>query len=329
MGTILTDKEYVIEQHTVPTPYPVGPVHVYTFKVGKDLVMIDTGPPTKEAKAFLENNVDLNKLKYVLLTHCHPDHYGLSAWLHKEHGVTSILSRYDEMLYTHLNQRIAALAPIYASLGFPKVLVEAVQNTMEDFKRKIPFADEYLILEEQGELLEDLGIEYFRAPGHTQSDVIFTYGNFAFTGDVLLRDIFQTPLLDVNLNTMEGRFGNYAAYCETINKLKTIEHMTLMPGHREYVDSVKARVKFYVRKLVERANVAKPFLESGLTVFEVVQEVHKEALNDPFVFYVKTSEVVFIRDFIRNPRLLKDALLRANLYTPLRDTLYGFEFSSI
>ena len=41
-------------QHTLPTPYPVGPVHCYTTEINDQLILVDTGPPTDETKQYLE-----------------------------------------------------------------------------------------------------------------------------------------------------------------------------------------------------------------------------------------------------------------------------------
>ena len=70
-------------QHTINTPYIAGPVHCYTAELGGDLVLFDTGPPTAEAEQYLRDNIDLRRLKHVIITHCHIDHYGQAAWLEK------------------------------------------------------------------------------------------------------------------------------------------------------------------------------------------------------------------------------------------------------
>jgi len=70
-----------IIQHTINTPYMVGPVHCYTAWFGDELVLFDTGPPVVEAQRFLAERIDLGRLRHVVVTHCHIDHYGLAWWL--------------------------------------------------------------------------------------------------------------------------------------------------------------------------------------------------------------------------------------------------------
>ena len=70
-----------IHQITLPTPFPVGPVHAYLVQ-GDPLTLIDTGPQTPAALAALqaglaEHGVLLGDIQRVIITHAHADHYGL------------------------------------------------------------------------------------------------------------------------------------------------------------------------------------------------------------------------------------------------------------
>ena len=69
----------------VPTPYSVGTVNAYLI-LSQPYTLIDTGPDTKEAGEALKKGVEqagisLHKIKRIILTHSHLDHYGLIDWL--------------------------------------------------------------------------------------------------------------------------------------------------------------------------------------------------------------------------------------------------------
>jgi hydroxyacylglutathione hydrolase len=70
-----------LTQHTINTPYMVGPVHCYSGVLAGELVLFDTGPPTPDAERYLRDHIDLKKLRHVIITHGHIDHYGLAFWL--------------------------------------------------------------------------------------------------------------------------------------------------------------------------------------------------------------------------------------------------------
>jgi len=58
---------YQVKIHKIPTPYLVGPVDIFElWGAGKHL-LVDTGPPTKEARDYLSSQIDLASLDYLLL----------------------------------------------------------------------------------------------------------------------------------------------------------------------------------------------------------------------------------------------------------------------
>src|SRR5882757_7587056 len=75
---------------TLPTPFPVGPVHLYLI-TEPELTLIDAGPMTDEARDLLDTElaaigVNASQLKRIVLTHSHQDHYGLAAELSRRSG---------------------------------------------------------------------------------------------------------------------------------------------------------------------------------------------------------------------------------------------------
>ena len=308
-----------MKKYTVPTPYPVGPVHIYEFGLNGKTVLFDTGPGTREAKAYVQENLALEKLDYLFITHFHPDHYGLIPFFEENSNVEVIVSGYDALLYEHHEDRARFLHDFFVSLGFSPEAMERLRNTLYPENKPRTFAKKYRILEESGELLQSLGIDYISCPGHSQSDIICLVDNYAVSADVALRDIFQTPLLDYNIHTLHGRFCNYRAYCETIPRLKSIEKREFLPGHRDYINSVDEQILFYVGKMLQRGKVLFSQIQPDQNVFDILLLLFPNALSmDPFFMYIKTSEILFMQDFLTNPQILIEALQSAGLYSNLQ-----------
>lgn len=300
-------------QHTINTIYPVGPVHCYSSEINGELVLFDTGPPTAEAKQYLQDNLALDKLKHVILTHCHIDHYGLAAWLEREYGATIYIPYRDSLKIASHGERLDGMTALLGEIGFSDQFMSAFRADMDDDSVFPEFPRHTKIVEQ--ELPTALGIEILPCPGHSQSDLVYVGDTWAITGDTMLREIFQSPLLDIDLLTGQ-RFRNYDAYCATIVKLASLRDKQILPGHREYIVGVDFNICFYTGKILERARRSRKYPQS-VSAPEVVEKLFGGTIQEPFLKYLKASEIVFIRDFLAEPQRLKTALTEIGLYPQL------------
>jgi glyoxylase-like metal-dependent hydrolase (beta-lactamase superfamily II) len=305
----------VIQQHTINTDYLVGPVHCYSGELGGDLVLFDTGPPTSEAQVCLREELDLSRLRHVVITHYHIDHCGLASWLEKESDAYLYLPYRDTLKINGHEERLEKLAELLLQTGFDQRYLEnflKVMNTDEVFPE---FPEKFLTVESG--LPEHLGIEVIACPGHSQSDLVLAGPDWAVTGDVLLKGIFQAPLLDIDLETGE-RFRNYEAYCTTLVKLATLRGRQILPGHRNSIDSIDDTILFYVGKLLDRATQLKRFSNKD-SVAHIVGQLFGDGQGHPFHYYLKASELVFMRDLMHCPEHLRSSLEQIGLFEPISE----------
>ena len=295
-------------QNTVDTPYMVGPVHYYSTERAGELILFDTGPPTDVGRQHLQQHLDLAKLKHVIVTHCHIDHFGQVAWLEQQSDATIYLPHRDIMKAKNHELRMAKLAGFFVDMGFEKRFLDLFHDS---FQRGVspPFPENYLVAET--DIPARLGLEVLSCPGHSQSDLVYSAEGWAVTGDTLLRGIFQSPLLDVDFET-GARFKNYEAYCSSIVKLAGLREMTVLPGHRKMIESVDATILFYIRKTLRRVQQLLPYI-SDLSVAEIIGQVFP-TMTDPFRIYLKTSEIIFMQEFLEYPELLGAALREIGLF---------------
>lgn len=308
-----------MRQHSIATPYAVGDVHFYTTDIGGESVLFDTGPPTPEALHFLRSQVNLKKLGYVFITHCHADHYGLVEYLSHHTFATIVLPKHDVLKFQNHEARMVALQQMIREQGFDERQVGHFREMLETNMVSPKLPARYEIAEES-RVPASLGITVLPCPGHSQSDLVYICGNEAVTGDVLLENIFQVPLLDVDMTTFNGRFRNYDAYCKTLLSLPRLAGLSIQPGHRNAVASVEATVIWYVRKVLERARRLRTLSEEGAPDFmSVLQRFCGEEFNDLFVVYLKVSEIMFLRDFLAEPGLMQKSLLEIGVYPQVKE----------
>jgi len=300
-----------MQQHTVQTPYMVGEVHFYSTELNGELVLFDTGPPTPEGEACLRKNVDFKRLKYLFVTHCHVDHYGLANYILQQSDAEIFIPRRDVVKFQRHSERMERIGEILNGYGFGDDFTGPLRESFERNKVFPASPERFRIVEESDELSK-LGISYLPCPGHSQSDLAYLVGETTVTGDILLRNIFQAPLLDIDLDSFAGRFRNYDAYCSSLLNLAQLRGRRVMPGHRQYIEGVDQAILFYVTTLLERAVHVKPLRRLALS--GIIEQLFKGRLTEPFLVYLKISEIVFMLDFLDNPTLLRSSLEQIGLF---------------
>jgi len=297
-------------QHTINTPYVVGPVHCYTAEPDGELVLFDTGPPTPEARRFLQENIDLRRLKHIVITHCHIDHYGQLAWLERNSDAVIYLPEKDCLKINDHAVRMEQMYRLLVELGFAQEYLDQLREIFTSGAIFPPFPENYLPAET--ELPDHLGIEIIGCPGHSQSDLVFVGKDWAVTGDTLLRGVFQSPVLDVDLES-GTRFENYKAYCRTLRKLASLRSKKVLPGHRQTIKSVDATLLFYVSKMLSRVTHMLPY-RGEENLFLIIENLFAGRMPDVFHIYLKISELLFMKDFLKQPELLRDSLESIGLF---------------
>lgn len=70
----------------LPIPDNLKYINTYLLHDGEDSYIYDTGMATAENKAFWQSLIDSGKYQFkgILISHHHPDHFGLANWLQKQ-----------------------------------------------------------------------------------------------------------------------------------------------------------------------------------------------------------------------------------------------------
>lgn len=305
-------------QHTVSTPYMVGPVHFYTAELGGELVLFDTGPPTMETEQYLRENIDLAALRHIVVTHAHIDHYGQAWWLQENSDAALYLPTRDCMKISQHSRRMDGMYQLLLRCGFDTQYLDGLKKIFDSGVLFPPFPQKFLVAEK--DIPAHLGINVLPCPGHSQSDVVYYGEDWAVTGDTLLRGIFQCPLLDLDLEASD-RFKNYEAYCTTLTKLAGLEGKKVLPGHRQEIPGIKVTLRFYISKLLLRAQQLQTYKnEENLMV--LIDKLLEGRMQDVFHMYLKASEIIFMKDFLRQPELLREALTAIGLFDDVADNYF-------
>jgi hypothetical protein len=140
----------------------------------------------------------------------------------------------------------------------------------------------------------------------------------------VLHQLFTTPLVDSDNAHPQQCFNSYAAYCQTLIKLRELQGRQLLTAHLQPVEQIDAEIIFYVSKLLSRADGVAVHLKDGKSIYQALVAMFGSQLEMQIFFYLKLSELIFIGDFLAAPELLAKSLDQLGLYTPLESQFQDF-----
>jgi glyoxylase-like metal-dependent hydrolase (beta-lactamase superfamily II) len=268
---------------TVPTPFPVGPIHCYLAE-GKERTLIDTGPnhpATLNAlrEALSARGLAFQDLDRIIITHAHVDHFGLAAHL---------VATSDARVWSHslnrwwlidfeneIYRRADFYEHVFAQSGAPRALAETAKQGMAWVMRyatAIP-ANRFVPLEEGDTLtLGDDEWRVIHTPGHA-SGLICLYeprSRTLISADHLLRDITSNPVLEPPARGENERPRALVNYLASLQKIATLDVQRALPAHGEPIEDVRAlvteRLAFHRARLEQ---IEQELARGGKTVYEL------------------------------------------------------------
>lgn len=233
-----------------------------TYIIGSgDVVVIDPGPLLDSHRAALVVALAGERVRAILVTHCHADHSPLAAWMRSEWDAPTIAFG--------PHPRPDVEVSIAADDG-----VEIEESTDYDF---VP--DEFAV--DGDVVVDDWGLHFtaVHTPGHTSNHMCWAFANDSalFTGD---------HVMGWSTTVVSPPDGEMAAYIESLRRVAGRHDQVLWPTHgpprhdgADYVQSLVDHRHARERGILElvRAGVTTiPDLVSVLYA-DVREELHKPA----------------------------------------------------
>jgi glyoxylase-like metal-dependent hydrolase (beta-lactamase superfamily II) len=286
----------------MPTPYGVGPVNAYLIGA-EPLTLIDAGFQTEESKnAFIaqlaEAGHEPSEIQRVLITHGHPDHYGLVPWLQEMDIDVHFPARELERM-TGPGMRMH-FGRLLLQAGMPLDLL----MKMDEHRKKDPrpWLDiPSLKPVHDGDVFEFDGfaLEAHHVPGHSGGHfVYFEPGTRTlFAGDQLLPHVSPNPLLEPSLDDHTERRRSLVDYLDTLERLKKMEPSIAYPGHSDPIDDVIDLIDRTITHHLERkGEVAGHLTERGQSPYELAQQIYPDVKG--YDIFLSVSEVVAHLDLV-------------------------------
>ncbi len=263
-----------IYQLRIPLPFALDHVYCYALEDNDGWTLIDTGLNRPEAQDIWRAALgdDLARVRRIILTHAHPDHYGMAGWLQAISGAPVYLSpremKFAQAAWVNADEKYERLREHTARMGAPDTVIAQVIDGLHSTR---------LLTYPHPELVEPLipgvpltiGARSFRliyAPGHADGQVLLycEAERLILSGDHVLMPI--TPNIGLWAESDPYPLGRYLL---SLKRLRDLPVELALPGHKRTITDWSGRIDQLIAHHDQRLMQTKAALASGDTAFEV------------------------------------------------------------
>jgi glyoxylase-like metal-dependent hydrolase (beta-lactamase superfamily II) len=270
-----------IYQLRLPLPFALNHVNVYLLRGDVGWTVVDTGihwPAGEETwrYAFAKLDFTPQQIEKIVLTHVHPDHFGMAGWLQSMAGDIPIYTSEREDKQAEYVWRNNAMMDFGAWLrlnGMPQEISKQVDSSMGDtYKMTLPHPAPLQHIN-AGEMIK-MGERDFRiihAPGHSDGQLLFYDGadKLILSGDHVLLTI--TPNIGLWEQTDPNPLGNFMASLRELHKL---DIRLALPGHRRLIEDWRGRIEELLEHHEHRlAQALEAVQKGGRTPYDVTLKI--------------------------------------------------------
>jgi glyoxylase-like metal-dependent hydrolase (beta-lactamase superfamily II) len=238
-------------QVKVPLPFSLKWVNAYLLPEERGWTLIDPGLGTAETvdfwlKTLSDCNIQLKEIISIVLTHHHPDHYGMAGWFQQRTGAPVYMSQVALDSAIRLwgdNETFSEeLTQAFLQHGMDLELTEDMSKHMKGFRDKVSPQPHDLIILQPGLSLTMGGVEWemVSGEGHAPGHLSFydRSRRRLLCGDQVLPDI--SP----NIGWMPGGdIDPLGSYLDSLRAMLSLEVDMAFPGHRDPFPQVKQRIE--------------------------------------------------------------------------------------
>lgn len=290
-GTVNCYAEGII-QVRIPLPFSLKYVNSYLLENvdGEGYTLFDPGLHTPEAVEVWQQVLPLLAIEYqqihtIVLTHQHPDHYGLAGWFQQRTGAKVLISQqsheYALGMWDGERPLATKIVQLFAEHGMPVHDQQAVKNNFDQFVyRVLPHPQVEYIEAGQQMVIGRYQFELIDAPGHARGQLCFydAPSRIILCGDQVL------PRITPNVSYVPGEDADpLARFIQSLEQLATLDVAIAFPGHRQPFTMFQQRIHELVEHHQQRVVQIKTIIsQQACTSYELCLALFGEQIvNNP------------------------------------------------
>ncbi|MDP6180466.1 MAG: MBL fold metallo-hydrolase, partial [Desulfatiglandales bacterium] len=271
-----------ILQFKIPLPdSPLGDVNAYLIEADDGWILLDTGWNTEEAfNAFegqlKEAELDFKDISLIIITHVHPDHFGLAGRIKQLAGCEVAIHRMEQSLiesrYLWTDILLKEMGKFLYRHGTPEEDLPILQSaSMAVVQNVVPSVPERALF--GGEIITAgvFGLQVLWTPGHARGHICLydSSRKILFTGDHILPVI--TPNISLHVQSSENPLGDYL---RSLKSLRQLDVDLVLPAHENIFTDLKSRIDFLLDHHEQRkTEILNSLGPERMTAYRIASEI--------------------------------------------------------
>ena len=267
--------------HQLKLPFPLQPeqlgVNAYLIQGDKGCLLVDCGWNINQAFSAMERQLHeiglgFENISLILITHFHPDHYGLAGRLVQVSKAKVALHQVEkdfiDSRYMNMEGLLDSTADILRTNGVPEKDLPRLQKASLGVRRYVaPVSPEVAL--QGGEIIGqgEFQLEVLWTPGHSPGHVCLLERNkkILISGDHVLPATFP----NVGLHSQSGP-DPLPNYLRSLKAIEDLDVDLVLPAHEHVFSGLKPRIQEILHHHEERKKAILTALSEGpQTAYEV------------------------------------------------------------
>lgn len=309
---ITTVKTPEIHPIIVPSSSGLRSYNFYLMRYHGATFLVDAGVAKEESwQAFQsvlkENDITLNQLDAILLTHHHIDHIGIVNRILAEHSIP-VYAHEDTVIRLQRDPQFLLKRREFFESLYKKMGVDSKKVTLE-MKRLLDNVVKYesekinanFRLLKEGDTI--FGLHVIEVPGHSPDHIAFYHeeSGVMVVGDHMIQHMSSNALVDIG--EAGQRLSSLVIYEQSLKRLQNLTIDTAYSGHGEIITDPQQLLIKKLRRIEEKGKLILQLLQDEKTAAEVAQEIYKEKYETQFPLVM--SEIIGHIDRLEHLRMIK------------------------